>query len=113
MRKFRWWMLVGALALSTGAMADDGPAPNGTTQWVAKVYVYNADETVQIKSFSAGKDGALLKFSSKDDCEEFRAQDPGFAESLMALTAFVKEKVDPTFVIVQRCEAIAVGTEHI
>lgn len=112
MLKHIGWMLVGALALSTYAMADPMVA-EGPTQWVAKVYVYNADETVQIKSFSAGKDGALIKFSSKDECEEFRAQDPGFAESLTALTAFVKEKVDPTFVIVQMCEAIAAGTEKI
>ena len=111
MKRHIWWMLVGALALSTGAMADDGLAP--TTQWVAKVYVYNADKTVMVKSFSAGKDGVLLKFSSKDDCEEFRAKDPAFAESLSALTTFVREKVDPTFVIVQMCEAIPAGAEKI
>jgi hypothetical protein len=105
-------MLVGALALSTVAMADPIMA-EGPTQWVAKVYVYNADETVMVKSFSAGKDGVLLKFSSKDDCEEFRAQDPGFATSLAALTTFVREKVDPTFVIVQMCEAIPAGAEKI
>jgi hypothetical protein len=104
-------MLVGALALSAGMVMVHADASG--TRWVGKVYVYNADQTVQIKSFSAGANGIIKTFDAKEECETFFAKDPDIAEALNELRTFVKDKVDPTFVIVHMCEAIAPGTEKI
>ena len=117
MRKHILGMLVGALALSyipTVARPDaEDPTPNGTTEWRARVHVYNHDQTIKIKSFTAGKNDTMITFASKEACEEFMAKDPGFAEAQGELRAFVKAKVDPTFVLVAICEAVAAGTEKI
>ena len=90
-----------------------GRVVDANTQWVIKAYVYNADQTVKIKEFTAGTNHVEKKFASKDECQLFLAKDADLNTALDNLRKFVKEKVDPEFVVITTCLPEAAGTERV
>ncbi len=101
------------LATKAGGPEDFmGPDQHRTTQWVLKAYVYNADQTVKIKEFTAGENHVEKKFASKSECEVFLAQNEDLKTALDELRGVAK-KVDPTFVVVTVCVAEAAGAERV
>jgi hypothetical protein len=87
---------------------EDGGTTMQEQTWLAKVYVYNHDQTVQIKAYTAGIDGKAITFESKAKCGEYLKTDATITGAIGELKVSVEE-IDPTFVVVPMCELAPVG----
>ena len=93
MKKPILWMLVGALALSTSALADDSQKME---RWKAKVAILDATKT-PVKLFTAGRNNEPIVFGSQAECEAFLHTDTDFPGNVAKLDAMAKERLGPEF----------------
>jgi hypothetical protein len=93
MKKPIFWMLAGALALSTSALADGNQKME---RWKAKVAILDATKT-PVKLFTAGRDHEPIVFGSQGECDAFIHTDPDFPGNVAKLDAMAKEKLGPEF----------------